>query len=207
MMEAECPESIVKLINNYVDDNTFNQEDIPNLLNRNLENIFLNKKFSDENGITSFLENLGNSYLSQGYYTFSSVDESTQQSIAFLNDNIFGSKEYKDCWVNRYFENHYTPIHTHSGSLSGVMFLKIPKIDIDDTMDGVLEFVFGESNAFSTDRWRPEQKVGKVIIFPSWLKHVAYPTKISEERRTMSFNLQILYNTQGTKSKSGFNYK
>jgi len=34
--------------------------------------------------------------------------------------------------------------------------------------------------------FRPE--VGKLLMFPSWLKHSVYPFDVDGERRSMSFN-------------------
>ena len=42
------------------------------------------------------------------------------------------------------------------------------------------------SVANDTLTFRPE--VGKMLVFPSWLKHSVYPFDVDGERRSMSFN-------------------
>ena len=43
-----------------------------------------------------------------------------------LNKNL-NTFKIKNFWVVRQFKNEYNPIHYHSGSLSGVGYLKVPK--------------------------------------------------------------------------------
>ena len=41
-----------------------------------------------------------------------------------------------ETWVVRQFENDYNPIHWHSGHVSGVGYLKVPKILGQESKDG-----------------------------------------------------------------------
>jgi hypothetical protein len=173
VLEVDCPEEIVNAINLYVEYGDYDLSIFPNLLNRDFPNIFLPREFCEEIGLTSFIEMCGVEYLKENLE---------------LPDVEFDGRLYKDCWVNRYTEHHLTPVHTHDGLLSGILFLKT--LPVDDTLRGVLEFIFGESNDYCFDRWRPEQIERKVLLFPSWLKHCVYPTQSLSERRTMSFNLR-----------------
>lgn len=191
ILELDCPKEIVNAINSYIDDEDYDPSIFPNLLTRDVDNIFLPKEFSDEIGLTVFIEMCGAEYLRRlKEITWDQKDsklpDSSKDNPVFPDDE-FNGRLYKSCWVNRCYANDFTPIHTHGGTLSGILFLKTLPTDI--TMYGVLEFMFGESNDFYFDRWRPEQIEGKVLVFPSWLRHCVYPTQSSNERRTMSFNL------------------
>ena len=55
-------------------------------------------------------------------------------------------------------------------------------------VSGTIQFMTGEKQSFRSDTatFRPE--VGKMLIFPSWLKHSVFPFYVDGERRCMSFN-------------------
>ena len=53
---------------------------------------------------------------------------------------------------------------------------------------GLIEFMYGEKSDFRSDNLKFIPKVGKMLIFPSWLKHSVYPFYVDGERRSMSFN-------------------
>ena len=100
-------------------------------------------------------------------------------------------------WIVSQYKNEYNPWHQHSGDLSGVIYLKIPK-DMNKfyeeeskdhyPVSGTIQFMTGEKQSFRSDTatFRPE--VGKMLIFPSWLKHSVFPFYVDGERRCMSFN-------------------
>jgi hypothetical protein len=200
---SNCPSNIIEKLNNFIDKD-LNENDkkyfssfcdyIPNLLNRDLENIFLSEKKCEDIGLKNFLEEIANIYIQDDDNKFEklklSIIEKTNDN--FKNKNII----YSDCWINRYFLGDYTPIHTHSGVLSGVIFLKFPpkekKYYLRETSShGDLSFFYGSEQNFCNDTWIPEKKVGTVLIFPSWLKHTVYSNKNKSERRSLSFNLVL----------------
>ena len=109
---------------------------------------------------------------------------------------------YKNKWIVRQFENEYNPIHNHSNcKISAVMHLKFPeKIDPPvkehlEGLDGALIF----SGMGDADEWctNPVMKcdssnVGWLHLFPSSLQHSVYPFKGKGERRSLSFNADII---------------
>ena len=103
-------------------------------------------------------------------------------------------------WVVSQYAGEYNPWHHHSGNFSAVIFLKLPpkmneeiKEDLKDhyPANGLLEFMFGENLGFRSDTLKVKPEVGKLLVFPSWLKHFVYPFKSKGERRSMSFNAHM----------------
>ena len=103
-------------------------------------------------------------------------------------------------WVVSQYAGEYNPWHHHSGDFSSVIYLKLPpkmneeiKEDWKDhyPANGLIEFMFGENQGFRSDNLKFKPKVGKLLMFPSWLKHFVYPFKSEGERRSMSFNAHM----------------
>ena len=57
--------------------------------------------------------------------------------------------------------------------------------------NGLIEFMFGENQSFRSDNLKFKPVVGKMLVFPSWLRHFVYPFKSEGERRSMSFNAHM----------------
>ena len=103
-------------------------------------------------------------------------------------------------WVVSQYAGEYNPWHHHSGDFSAVIYLKLPpkmneeiKEDWKDhyPANGLIEFMFGENQGFRSDNLKFKPKVGKLLMFPSWLRHFVYPFKSEGERRSMSFNAHM----------------
>ena len=101
------------------------------------------------------------------------------------------------CWLVSQYKNEYNPWHKHSGNFSAVMYLKIPE-GMNDFMDreyndhypasGLIQFMYGEAQDFRSDTLMCKPEVGKMFLFPSWLRHSVYPFYCEGERRSLSFN-------------------
>ena len=103
-------------------------------------------------------------------------------------------------WVVSQYAGEYNPWHHHSGDFSAVIYLKLPpnmhkeiEKDFKDhyPANGLIEFMFGENQGFRSDNLKFKPEVGKLLMFPSWLKHFVYPFKSEGERRSMSFNAHM----------------
>ena len=103
-------------------------------------------------------------------------------------------------WVVSQYAGEYNPWHHHSGDFSAVIYLKLPpkmheEIEEDwkdhYPANGLIEFMFGENQGFRSDNLKFKPEVGKLLMFPSWLKHFVYPFKSEGERRSMSFNAHM----------------
>ena len=101
----------------------------------------------------------------------------------------------RNLWVVRQFKNEYNPIHFHSGNISGVGYLKIPK-NITKShkrlkTNGTIDFIHGSKSFLNNSLFNHNPKVGDMILFPNNLMHTAYPFKREGERRSFSFNIDI----------------
>ncbi len=101
----------------------------------------------------------------------------------------------KNIWIVRQFKNEYNPIHFHSGDISGVGYLKIPKNITQGNKrlktNGTIDFIHGSKSFLNNSIFNHNPKVGDLILFPNYLMHTAYPFKREGERRSFSFNLSI----------------
>jgi len=103
-------------------------------------------------------------------------------------------------WVVSQYAGEYNPWHHHNGDFSSVIFLKLPPKMHEEWEEewkdhypstGLLEFMFGENLGFRSDILKVKPEVGKLLVFPSWLKHFVYTFKSKGERRSMSFNAHM----------------
>ena len=119
------------------------------------------------------------------------------------NDKITNIKKIKilNLWVVRQFKGEYNPIHYHEGDLSGVGYLKLPKGMINNKMvknkklktNGTIDFINGQKGFLSKSIYNVVPKIGDLLIFPNYLMHTAYPFNIEGERRSFSFNAEIVF--------------
>ena len=102
-------------------------------------------------------------------------------------------------WVVKQFKNDYNPIHYHSGQISGVGYLKVPK-NMGDTFqkskkinhNGKLVLIDGSKKFVCTPTYVITPQVGDFYLFPSYMMHTVYPfSDTSDERRSVSFNAKI----------------
>ena len=101
----------------------------------------------------------------------------------------------RNLWVVRQFKNEYNPIHFHSGNISGVGYLKIPKNITKSKKrlktNGTIDFIHGSKSFLNNSLFNHNPKIGDMILFPNYLMHTAYPFKREGERRSFSFNIDI----------------
>ena len=102
-------------------------------------------------------------------------------------------------WVVKQYKNDYNPIHYHSGQISGVGYLKVPK-DMGETAqksktvnhNGKLVLIDGSKKFVCNPTFLINPKVGDFYFFPSYMMHTVYPfSNTEEERRSVSFNAKI----------------
>ena len=120
-----------------------------------------------------------------------------------VNDKIKNIKKIKilNLWVVRQFKGEYNPIHYHEGDLSGVGYLKLPKGMTNNKMvknkklktNGTIDFINGQKGFLSKSIYNVVPKIGDLLIFPNYLMHTAYPFNIEGERRSFSFNAEIVF--------------
>ncbi len=113
-------------------------------------------------------------------------------------------------WTVHQFENEYNPIHDHANcKISAVMHLKFPE-NIEPPVKGHTEGPLGglDGNLVFTgmgdaDEWCTTSvmncsasKIGWLHLFPASLGHTVYPFRGKGERRSLSFNADVISKKQ-----------
>ena len=102
-------------------------------------------------------------------------------------------------WCVSQAEAEWNYLHSHSGDLSAVLYLKMPSdlcegLALDDKrrqFAGGITFADGGSSYYRKSLISLVPKVGEIYVFPSSLLHTVYPFFSNEERRSLSFNVTL----------------
>jgi len=94
-----------------------------------------------------------------------------------------------------------SPVHFHSGDISGVLYLKTPQIKneaheesltyISGRQAGYINFMTGGKQRLAKTLISFKPQAGDFYVFPGWLLHGAEPFRGTGERRSMAFNAYI----------------
>ena len=106
-------------------------------------------------------------------------------------------------WINYQRALEYNPIHMHSGDISFVIYLKIPK-EIrkegevmgptrNTSYPGTINFMYGHKMKFCLTEFVKLPEVGELFIFPAWLPHYVHAFKSDVERISVSGNITFKY--------------
>lgn len=119
--------------------------------------------------------------------------------LGTADDQQLSQVRYETFWMVRHFPGTFSPVHFHTGDVSGVMYLKVPAHIADEARQaqqssinarkaGYITFLIGGKQplARSLISFRPQ--VGDLYLFPSWLLHAVEPFEGEGERRSLSFN-------------------
>jgi hypothetical protein len=132
----------------------------------------------------------------------SSLATQTERLITRYVEHVDGMRvdavEFQAFWVVSQYLSTPSPVHFHSGDLSGVLYLKVPEIAnepaeemktyISNRQAGYINFIHGGRQQFSRSIISFKPKVGDFYIFPGWLLHGAEPFRGTGERRSLAFN-------------------
>ena len=101
-------------------------------------------------------------------------------------------------WIVSQFAGTPSPMHFHTGDVSGVLYLKTPQLAdeeaerektyISGRQAGDLNFLFGGKQRLSRTVTSIRPEVGDIYIFPGWLLHGSEPFRGEGERRSLAFN-------------------
>ena len=98
-----------------------------------------------------------------------------------------------DLWLNCQRAGDYNPMHTHGGSFSGVIFLKVPPQINAASFDGQLCFHGPEEWQMQSFRTGMAEYVmpvpGQFFVFPAWQPHSVMPFRGDGERWSLAFNV------------------
>ena len=123
------------------------------------------------------------------------IGSNVKKYIKMCTNKNIKKLNLKNLWVVRQFKNEYNPIHFHSGNISGVGYLKIPK-NITKSQkklktNGTIDFIHGSKSFLNKSLFNHKPKVGDLILFPNYLMHTVYPFNREGERRSFSFNIDL----------------
>jgi len=185
--KVQIPEELIKKLNDYVDETikdekkSKEQDQGKKLVGNVTQEFKLDNKFLDSSGFLKFL------------------GVSVQNWIKASGSSSITKFDILDSWIVRQFKNEFNPIHWHSGHVSGVGYLKVPKTwgeNIQETKrinkNGRLELIHGTRMFLSQSTFCVEPRVGDFYFFPNYMMHAVYPfLESSDERRSVSFNANI----------------
>ena len=182
--KGKLSKKILKVINNHVDKTIISKKNdySSKLVSQIKDEVKLNDTFIKKNLSKELIKNI------RKYLEVSGVSNIKEIKIIKL-------------WVVRQFKNEYNPIHYHSGQLSGVGYLKIPRNMNQNKVvknkkvktNGTIDFINGQKNFLSKSIYNLNPKIGDLLIFPNYLMHAAYPFIVDGERRSFSFNAKIIF--------------
>ena len=172
------------------------------ILNKEIDNKDLTKKNDYSSKLASQIKKevkISNNFIKKN------LEREIKKNIKdFLkNEKIKKVKNIKilNLWVVSQFKDEYNPIHYHSGDISGVGYLKVPKNmtknkllkNKKDKTNGTIDFINGQRGFLSRSIFNIVPKERDLLIFPNYLMHTAYPFNINSERRSFSFNAKIIF--------------
>jgi hypothetical protein len=135
-----------------------------------------------------------------------------QMLLPYMDDYSSGFSYYKgrqfklnSLWVNYQRKHEFNPMHTHTGVLSFVMWIKIPFTNEEEAKmapgrysnmfsPGNFQFVFTDTIGTVTKHLIPADKTyeNTLVVFPSMLNHQVHPFYSSNDYRISvsgNFNL------------------
>jgi hypothetical protein len=119
--------------------------------------------------------------------------------LARADDRDAGKIRFEMFWMVRQFTETFSPVHFHSGDISGVLYLKVPEAIENEAAEeektyigarraGYITFLIGGKQQYSKSLISFKPQVGDFYIFPGWLLHAVEPFVGEGERRSMAFN-------------------
>jgi uncharacterized protein (TIGR02466 family) len=103
--------------------------------------------------------------------------------------------ELNESWFNIYSEGQFMFDHEHPGSVvSGVYYHQVPEDSGGDfyfrsPVQTMHNKHWPADVLFDYQQFRVEPKVGRIILFPSWLTHSVMPVTGPEDKISISFNI------------------
>jgi len=186
---AEMPKVLVDALNKYIDDIIIDEEKTKKqdwghkLVGHVKQEFKLENDFVESSGFMKFLSQAVAAWIKN-------VEK--QQITKFL---------IHETWVVRQFKNDFNPVHWHSGHISGVGYLKLPKTFGEPEQAGKkeginkmgrIELIHGNKMFMQQSTFSILPEVGSFYFFPNYMMHTVYPfTGSDDERRSISFNASV----------------
>ena len=197
---VKIPKNLIEELNNYTD-KIINNEKKANELN--MGKVLAGQVSQEFELEEDFMKKIG-------WIDF--LKKGTENWISLAIGKKISKFEMLSSWIVRQFENEYNPIHWHTGHISGVGYLKMPK-SLGEPLqkskvqnpNGQIALVHGNKMFLSDPVIKFKPEVGNFYLFPNYMMHTVYPFSNSkEERRSISFNARIddeIYNVYGDEKR------
>jgi|DEB0MinimDraft_10_1074344.scaffolds.fasta_scaffold05881_3 uncharacterized protein (TIGR02466 family) len=132
----------------------------------------------------------------------------SQNLIFEQEDNIQDIPQYKlnSLWINIMGPGDFNPPHIHSGDLSFVLYLKVPK-ELKEENEryvgrsegpGNILLQFGENLTWAVSNKSVFPEENMMLVFSSSLRHSVYPYKSNVERISLSGNFEVINKKNGS---------
>jgi len=214
-MIDERPLSIHKLFGPYIMLSTISNE-LYNILLKNAKKIRSSEKLRTKNDYRNKLA--GNLKEEYSYTDIFSKEEDIKvneeltwlASVFTKHSDLAISKDlslepnkikiFGPMWVNFMKSSEWSPSHMHSGDISCVIYLQVPKEIANENFTnesskysnvpsaGKIEFTYGDDIGFTNSAVNFQPKEKQILLFPAKLKHMVYPFQVKEERISVSVN-------------------
>ena len=209
MLECQLPDEIVSNLNEYLDEYKETAE------KKSLAGTLVGQIHQGEQLLMDHTHPLLMDY----YRFITAMGADYVNAFMNITGSQFESRtiDIDELWSVHSFEGDYNPIHDHgTKTLMGISTTcwtmvpeqigKLGEVNKDNennyslyndsgACDGFLAFTYGRNEIMNTERLRPPQsitlqpKVGRQLMFPSWMQHMVYPFFGEGERRTVAANL------------------
>ena len=209
MMECQLPDDIIDDLNEYLDEykDTAEKKSLAGTLVGQIhqgEQLLMDHNHPILKDYYRFITTMGVIYLE----SFMNITGAKFDPITVDIDEL---------WSVHSFEGDYNPIHDHGTKtlmgISTTCWTLVPEqigklgetvtgnsenyslYNDSGARDGFLAFTYGRNEIMNTERLRPPQsitlqpKIGRQLMFPSWMQHMVYPFFGDGERRTVAANL------------------
>jgi hypothetical protein len=206
IMEARLPMALVNMVNAHIDSVRDSAADHSKSLvgqirrNPRSAQLRLDLRQKAPSALATLIAEIGAEYIGkQGY-----------RAVVTAND----------MWSIHSYEGDYNPLHDHGGNtplgLSSILYLKVPPVIAEKpavphggapklnmasgNCDGFTQLVWGATGMRDFSLLRPpsqqyvKPEVGKLLVFPNWLLHRVEPFFGEGERRTLSCNMDVVFN-------------
>ncbi len=129
------------------------------------------------------------------------VAKQVDRYVTGVERTVADQVQLEQLWVVSQYAETSSPVHFHSGEISGVMYLRVPEVEpeqeeernyISGRKAGYINFMIGGKQRFSRSLISFKPVVGECLIFPCWLLHGAEPFVGTGERRSLAFNAMIV---------------
>ena len=209
MLECQLPDDIIDDLNEYLDEykDTAEKKSLAGTLVGQIhqgEQLLMDHNHPILKDYYRFITTMGVIYLE----SFMNITGAKFDPITVDIDEL---------WSVHSFEGDYNPIHDHGTKtlmgISTTCWTMVPEqigklgetgtgnsenfslYNDSGACDGFLAFTYGRNEIMNTERLRPPQsislqpKIGRQLMFPSWMQHMVYPFFGDGERRTVAANL------------------